>query len=125
MMKFISCAMKITLDSSLADHKPDLGYIQPTPKGWSTRAVMSIIEKAQLENGFWEKTANGYRLTGKSLAPPSPVAAEAGGTSLGIWLAGVGIIIVATGAGAFFYKRRHDFANPNRPVKVPVKVRST
>jgi hypothetical protein len=45
--------LKITLDSNLADHKPDLGYIQPTPKGWSVRAVMSIIQTIQLENGFW------------------------------------------------------------------------
>jgi hypothetical protein len=114
--------LKIVLDSSLADHKPDLGYIQPTPKGWSARAIMSIIQTIQLENGFWEKTASGYRLTGKSLVPPSPVAAEPAGNSLGIWLAGAGIVLSA-GTAAWFYFRRQGSGKSPKPARAPVKAR--
>ena len=83
---------------------------------------MSIIEKAQLENGFWEKTVNGYRLTGKSLVPPALASDEPAGKGLGTWLAAgiVGFLAVA-GSGAFFYRRRHRPAKPlHAGKKVPV-----
>jgi hypothetical protein len=55
----------------LAKHVPDLGYIQPDPRGIPAWRLMEHLAKIELDEGRWEATATGYRLSGVSKVPPA------------------------------------------------------
>jgi len=56
--------LKFTVDKRIDGHRPKLGSFQfrNTP----VFAVMGVLPKIGLEEGRWEKTSNGYMLTGKT-----------------------------------------------------------
>jgi hypothetical protein len=68
--------LTLTLDANLVNHRPDLGFVQSSKQGYRAYDVMGIIERAQLENGRWLKTEQGYKLTGVSKAPMPAVSTE-------------------------------------------------
>jgi hypothetical protein len=54
--------LQITLADNLAGHQPEYGYLHfPDTAAW---VLMELIAKMDVENGRWEKTETGYRLTG-------------------------------------------------------------
>jgi len=90
----------LTVADNLADHEPDFGKVNlgAHPRAWQ---VMEMVAHRQLRNGRWEKTENGYRLTGHSLVPVRPT------TNLFVilllWFL-PGIVVV--GLTAFYWWRR-------------------
>ena len=63
--------LSIAVDRSLDNHAPDYGYIQPSKRGYYAWQIMEMVDRKDLQKGFWEKTARGYRLVGTSLAVPN------------------------------------------------------
>src|SRR5437870_2782161 len=56
---------KLTLDEKLTGHQPKFGRLQVyEAEAWS---VMAMIAKVGLQDGRWEKTAEGYRLAAKGM----------------------------------------------------------
>ena len=62
----------IEMSPELVHHAPDLGYISPHPKGVFAWQLMDHLGKKDIDNGRWERTKTGYRLTGVSRVPPEP-----------------------------------------------------
>jgi len=81
------------VDKDLQYHRPDVGKV--FMRGAPAWVFMQMLAEADLENGHWEKTETGYRLSGKSLAirlPPKPE----GGADYALWLAlGVIVLLIA------------------------------
>src|SRR5207249_2539861 len=65
--------LTMTLADNLTYHEPEMGVMQmPNASSWS---LMELIALMDIDNGRWEKTDTGYRLTGQSKAlrpPPRP-----------------------------------------------------
>jgi len=107
-------SLLLTVDPSLADHQPDLGVILQSKPGYRACDVMAIIERSQLENGRWVKTAKGYKLTGLSKAIAPTGLAEDGvapGTTektrrITPWLVAIGLVALALTVGGAVYLRR-------------------
>jgi hypothetical protein len=62
--------LEIVLSKELEGHAPSMGSFQPGPKGFMAWQLMESLRLRQLENGRWEKTANGYQLLGESTFNP-------------------------------------------------------
>ena len=62
--------LRFTLADNLSHHDPILGY--SLPKDTRAYSIMEIIAGANLDNGRWEKTEDGYRLEGGSPTPLPP-----------------------------------------------------
>lgn len=80
--------LTLTLADNLTGHNPDLGQLQMTDT--FAYSFMEILAERDLENGRWEKTADGYRLEGNSthfVAPPPT-------STVGWWLAAVGLVLL-------------------------------
>ncbi|HEY7428206.1 MAG TPA: hypothetical protein VH682_28490 [Gemmataceae bacterium] len=60
--------LDIAVDENLHDHDPDYGYIQPGKGGYYAWQIMEMVAKKDLQNGYWEKIGEGYRLAGTSVA---------------------------------------------------------
>jgi hypothetical protein len=90
--------LRFDVSEELSGHTPDLGYLQPSDRGYYCWQVMEIIQASQLEGGRWEKLEQGYRLSGRSVAAaaarPGTAAEDAtvppGSTSVLVWT-GVGL----------------------------------
>jgi len=66
----LATGLKFNLNESISTHRPKLGSFQfPNTRVW---AIMDLLPKFGLEEGRWEKTAEGYRLTAKSILPERP-----------------------------------------------------
>jgi hypothetical protein len=61
--------LDIAIDERLQGHDPDFGYIQPSRHGYHAWQIMEMIAKKDLQHGYWEKTEEGYRLTGSMPLP--------------------------------------------------------
>ncbi len=98
--------LDLTIADNLADHEPDIGQLKlgDRPRAWQ---VMELVAHRQLQGGRWEKTENGYRLTGDSLALRQPTTNLF--VVLLVWLL-PGIAIL--GAAGFYLRRRKRASLP-------------
>jgi prepilin-type N-terminal cleavage/methylation domain-containing protein/prepilin-type processing-associated H-X9-DG protein len=83
--------LDVEVGESLHEHDPDFGYIQPSKNGYHAWQIMELVAKKDLQGGYWEKTARGYRLVGTSLALRAQPRPE--DSSLFAWLVGIGIVL--------------------------------
>jgi hypothetical protein len=86
-----------TLDPNLADHRPQLGSIQL--RRARVFAVMEFLAQVQMDEGRWERTAGGYKLSGRTKVPADyapvrreepPKPPETRPHTLALWLWGIG-----------------------------------
>jgi hypothetical protein len=94
--------LNLTLGESLRYHSPTLGSMQL--RDAPAFAVMELLAERQIGDGYWEKTKDGYRLTGKSLALRPPATALTTGKLAA--LGGGGGLLAALAAAAVVYTRR-------------------
>ncbi len=66
--------VELAVSPQLRDHRPQLGHIG----SGACYNLMELLAEKDIENGRWEKTATGYRLTGisRAAAAPAPVAGD-------------------------------------------------
>jgi hypothetical protein len=99
--------LNFTLADNLTQHDPDLGeWTLPNVPAYS---IMEIITDKQLDNGHWEKTPDGYRLTGVSKALPAvstapPDLGPANRTWLLYTAAGLVLLLLLL-SGAYYVRR--------------------
>jgi hypothetical protein len=104
--------LNIEVSQGLADHDPDLGIIQPRKlPAWM---VMSLVMEREVKDGQWEKTSNGYRLVGSSLAVPREKPPE-----LGVLFATLIFLLVACTALGYALLRRHKQRAVSAPPTTP------
>jgi hypothetical protein len=65
--------LEMEVEPGLELHVPDLGYLSPGPKGFFAWQLMEHLAKIEIDNGRWENTSTGYRLSGVSTVPPGRV----------------------------------------------------
>ncbi|HYV36607.1 MAG TPA: hypothetical protein VE988_12920 [Gemmataceae bacterium] len=93
--------LDFTLEKNLQYHQPQIGKVFIREAyAW---VFMSILAEADLENGHWEMTETGYRLTGKSLALRVPPKIENAGPDFALWLA-FGVLVLLIG-GVLFHQK--------------------
>src|SRR5436309_2525042 len=56
--------LEITVGEGLKNYDPDYGYIQPSKPGFHAWQIMELVAKKGLQYGYWEKSKQGYRLSG-------------------------------------------------------------
>ena len=92
----------LAVDSDLKDHQPDYGVIQSSKNGYHAWQLMEMVAKRDMIRGYWNKTDQGYRLMGTSVAPAPPLAAtpSAASTDNGVsgslrwWLTGGSLLFI-------------------------------
>ena len=67
--------LQFELDDNLKQHQPDFGQLMPSKKGFRAWQIMEMIADTDLDDGVWEPTRQGYRLTAATTLKPSPPAA--------------------------------------------------
>jgi hypothetical protein len=73
--------LEMTVTSQRQDHEPDVGHIQPSKKGYYAWQLMELVARKELQQGYWEKNSDGYRLTGRAIEAAPPVVAASQGKS--------------------------------------------
>ena len=94
--------LKLTVDKSLKHHKPIYGDMQF--KDAPAFSLMEFLAEKDIDAGRWEKTPDGYRLTGKTLAPGPP--SFFGSTAFAFGAAAALALAVFLGAILFFRSRK-------------------
>jgi hypothetical protein len=103
--------LKFTLADNIKHHNPDLGEFNL--RNVRVYSFMEIIARNDIDDGHWEKTADGYRLEGGTHTPLPPRALMPQSKSGWIWFASV-LALALVASGAFvLYRRRGKRAQAN------------
>ena len=96
--------LKMTLADNLTYHEPKFTELQGgrDATGW---IVMGIIAATDLDDGRWEKTADGYRLEGVSRALRPPPPAPPTRFPWGWVFAALGMLVLTAGAFLIYRQR--------------------